>query len=216
MASEVLGERWTVLVVRELLCGSRRFNDLRRGVPRMSPSLLVKRLRALEQAGIVTRERRGTNGSGDYRLTTAGEELRPIVEAMGVWGERWVKSDLRKRHLDASLLMWDVRRTLDRTRLPTRREVVRFVFADGPAQARQYWLIVENGEADLCLEDPGGEPDLEVSASVRSLTAVWMGRISLDQALGEGSITLFGPTALRREFRRWFGVSTFASLMGAS
>lgn len=215
MASEVLGERWTVLVVRELLCGSRRFNDLRRGVPRMSPSLLVKRLRALEQAGIITHGR-GANGSGDYQLTAAGEELRPIVEAMGVWGERWVKSDLRKRHLDASLLMWDVRRTLDRSRLPARRELVQFSFADGPAQARRYWLIVENGDADLCLEDPGGEPDLEVSASVRSLTAVWMGRISLDQALREGSITLFGPAALRREFRRWFGISTFASLMGAS
>lgn len=212
MASEVLGERWTVLVVRELLCGSRRFNDLRRGVPRMSPSLLVKRLRALEQAGVIARGPRA-NGASEYQLTAAGEELRPIVEAMGVWGERWVRSDLRKRHLDASLLMWDIRRTLDRSRLPSSRLVVQFALTDGAT--RRYWLIAENGEVDLCLEDPGGEPDLEVSAAVRVLTAVWMGRASLDQALREGSITLYGSTAVRREFRRWFGVSTFARLMQA-
>jgi DNA-binding HxlR family transcriptional regulator len=213
MASELLGERWTVLVVRELLCGSRRFNDLRRGLPRMSPSLLVKRLRALERAGVVSRGRR-TNGA-EYELTDAGLELRPIVEAMGHWGERWVRSDLPKLHLDASLLMWDIRRSLHRDRLPAGRLVVRFSFADGPPQDRRFWLIVNDSEADLCLEDPGGEPDLDVGATVRALTAVWMGRITLDHALRDESVRLFGTAPVRRAFRHWFGVSTFAALSRA-
>jgi DNA-binding HxlR family transcriptional regulator len=212
MASEVLGERWTVLVVRELLTGSYRFNDLRRGVPRMSPSLLVQRLRALERAGIVVHVR-GESGGSEYHLTGAGEELRPLVEAMGMWGERWVRSDLRKEHLDTRLLMWDVRRTLDPQRLPLERLVVKFSFTDGPPADRRYWLVVEHGDVSLCVDDPGGEADLEVCATVRALTAVWVGRIALDRALREESITLLGAPARRREFRRWFGVSALTQMM---
>src|SRR5688572_22260418 len=126
MASEVLTERWTPLVIRELLCGSTRFNDLRRGVPLMSPSLLSKRLKTLERVGVVERSQSPDSQAVEYTLTQAGEELRPIVEAMGIWGQRWARGDVQARHMDASLLMWDIHRRLVIDALPQKRVVVLF------------------------------------------------------------------------------------------
>lgn len=139
--AEVFGERWTPLVVRELMCGSTRFNDIRRGVPRISTTLLVQRLRKLEEIGVVARV--GAAGSSEYRLTPAGEELRPLVLALGHWGARWIGSRLKRDQLDVGFLMWDIRRFAHRELFPQeRRTVVQFRFNDARQGERIWWLVV--------------------------------------------------------------------------
>lgn len=212
MAAEILCRRWTLLLLRELLVGSTRFNALRRGLPRMSPALLSKRLRELEAAGILTRNpARAETGCCEYRLTAAGRELRPIVETMGVWGRRWVATEATLHHLDADLLMWDVRRRVDVSAMPDCRSTVQFIFPERAAAERCYWLITERGhEADLCTVDPGYEVDLYVSTDLRTLTEIWLGYTSIAQARKAGRLVLTGSRTLTNAFDAWFALSPFA------
>jgi DNA-binding HxlR family transcriptional regulator len=209
MASEILCSRWTMLVVREMLCGSTRFNDLRRGVPRMSPTLLSTRLKDLEEAGVV-RTAPGPAGVIEYRLTEAGEELRPLVLGLGGWGQRWIESRLSLRHLDPSLLMWDMRRNLDPRPLPERRCTIQFLYPELEAARGRWWLVVEGGTVDLCSVDPGFEIDLLVTASLRSMTAIWMGMARVREEVEAGRVALDGDPALARAMQRWLGLSVFA------
>jgi len=207
--AEIFGERWTPLVVRELLCGSTRFNDLRRGLPRMSATLLVQRLRKLEEVGVVRRVRSGE--SWEYRLTPAGEELRPIVLQIGHWGARWIGSRLRRDQLDAGLLMWDIRRFVQLDQFPQdRRVVIHFRFRDAGPRERRWWLVVENGEADLCRDDPGHELTLIVESTVRALTEVWTGDSDAKAELTAGRLRITGEARFARELWRWLGRSMFA------
>jgi DNA-binding HxlR family transcriptional regulator len=162
--------------MRELVAGTTRFNDLRRGVPKMSPALLSKRLKELEQAGVVERKPLKTEkGVFEYHLTGAGKDLRPVIEAIGMWGQKWIKSSLSLKNLDASLLMWDMRRNLDPLPLPLTRTVVQFLYSDLPATKSDWWLAIEpDGEIDLCLSDPGFEINLYVKTDLRTMTAIWM------------------------------------------
>jgi DNA-binding HxlR family transcriptional regulator len=162
MAAELLCTRWTVVLLREIMAGSRRFNDLRRGVPRMSPALLSQRLKELEQAGVVARvASRDEAGVFEYQLTRAGRELEPIVEAFGKWGQRWVKSDLSLQNLDVQLLMWDMRRNLCTDPMPKRRSTIQFKYPDVAANQRSWWIIAGPEEGvDLCSVDPGFDVDL--------------------------------------------------------
>src|SRR3954469_9847897 len=202
MAAEVLCRRWTIVLLRELVAGSTRFNDLRRGVPRMSPALLSQRLKELEQAGIVARE----EGGSDYRLTEAGRELRPIVEAFGIWGQRWVESDLSLQHLDAELLMWDMRRNLDPTPVPPRRSVIQFRYPELADARRRWWLLIDPGrEVDLCSVDPGFDVDLFVSADLRAMTAIWMGHETVQGAVDRGEVLLAGDPRLASQMQHWLG-----------
>jgi DNA-binding HxlR family transcriptional regulator len=210
MTAEVICSRWTALVLREMLCGSSRFNDLRRGVPLMSPTLLSKRLKELEQAGIIKAEPTGQPGVFDYKLTEAGEDLRGVVMAMGVWGQRWLDSNLSLRNLDPLLLMWDMRRSLDLASLPPRRCVISFVFPEMPVAKRSFWLIIEERTADLCQTDPGFEVDLFVRSSLRSMTSVWMGLSTLADEVSAGHIELTGDKVLARSMQKWLGLSAFA------
>src|SRR5947209_878121 len=173
MAAEIVCSRWTALIVRELLCGTTRFNDLRRGVPLISPSLLSKRLGELEEAGVIVTAPTDQTGVVEYRLTEAGEDLRPVVMALGTWGQRWVESSLSLKNLDPSLLMWDMRRRLDPTPLPPRRCTIRFIFPELKPASQSWWLIIEAGTVDLCSTNPGFEVDLSLRSSHLSLTAVW-------------------------------------------
>jgi DNA-binding HxlR family transcriptional regulator len=209
MAAEVVCSRWTVLVLREMLCGTTRFNELRRGVPRMSPSLLSKRLKELEAAGVV-RTAPGPGGVVEYRLTEAGEDLRPIVMAMGFWGQRWVESQLSLRNLDPSLLMWDMRRNLNPEPLPLRRTTIQFQYPELPASRRNWWLVVDGGTVDLCAVDPGFELDLLVTCALRTMTAIWMGIASVGQETATGRLKLDGDPAVARAMQRWLGLSPFA------
>jgi DNA-binding HxlR family transcriptional regulator len=208
-ASEVITRRWSLLVIRELLCGSNRFNEIHRGVPKMSRTLLAKRLGELEEAGLVER----SNRNGDYPeyvLTRAGEELRPIVQQLGRWGKQWTGAEISDDDVDAGLLMWDVQRRIDRDELPSRRVVVAFQFPDAPPEHRNFWLLLEKDTVDLCLKDPGFEEDLYVCSDVKSFTKIWLGDIGFDRALRDESISLSGPRELRRQFPRWFELGMFA------
>lgn len=212
-ASEILAERWTPLVLRELLCGSHRFSDLCRGVPLMSRSLLAKRLKELERAGVVERRRVPGREAAEYYLSPAGEELRPIIEGLGRWGQRWILFDLDERDLDPSLLMWDIRRGLRREALPERRAVVRFDFADVEGPRRRWWLLAggEGDAADLCMTDPGFETDLAVTVALRNLTRYWLGQIEWRELVAAG-LEMKGERWLQRAFRDWLGQSSFANV----
>jgi len=207
-AAEILCERWTLVVVRELTAGSRHFNDLRRGVPLMSPSLLSTRLKQLESAGVVQRVRDDTGTA--YQLTPAGAELQPLVETMAKWGARWVRRRLSHDDLDAGLLMWDIRRQVDGSRFPARRVVVHFSFPDAPAGKRNWWLIAQPGGTDLCLEDPGYDVDVAVQSPLHVMTAVWMRDISFAEAKRLHGLKVEGDRSLAASLPDWLGASMLA------
>lgn len=210
MASEILCTRWTALVLRELLSGTTRFNDLRRGVPRMSPALLSKRLKELEKAGVVAVTRKA-KGEVEYRLTAAGEDLRPIIMGIGYWGQRWVESQLSLKNLDPSLLMWDMRRNLNPAPLPARRCTIQFLYPEVPPSRRSWWLVVDDGKVDLCGFDPGYDLDLLVTSSLRSMTAIWMGIASVRQEIEAGHLRLGGDPSIASAIQQWLGLSPFAA-----
>ena len=217
--SELLCERWVPLIVRELLCGSRRFSEVQRGVPLISPALLSKRLKQLRHAGVI--ERHDTSRGADYVLTEAGWELYPIIEAMGTWGQRWARSRYTPDELDPALLMWDVRRMLqpaglaDADRADGARTVVEFRFSAAPTGKSAYWLVVDAG-VDLCLVDPGHPVDMWVRADLRALTEVWMGDRTMRDAIDVGTIALDGPRPLLRRFPAWFGQHPVLGPVGAA
>ena len=212
MAAEVLCTRWTVVLLRELIAGSTRFNDLRRGVPRMSPALLSQRLKDLEVAGIITREAsKAEPGIFEYQLTPAGIELGPIVEAFGMWGQRRIKAELSLQNLDVQLLMWDLRRNLNPTPLPQRRNVIQFIYPELSGSRKRWWLIVDPSEgADLCSIDPGFDVDLYVSVDLRTMTAIWIGLDTVCAAEASGRMLLTGDRRIASAMQTWLGLSPFA------
>ncbi len=211
MAAEILCTRWTVVVLRELMAGSTRFNELRRGVPRMSPALLAQRLKDLEAANIVTRESGPQHGAVEYRLTPAGRELEPIVEGFGRWAHRRIATHVSLQHLDVQLLMWDMRRNLNTSPMPRQRSVVQFSYPELPETQRRWWLIVDPGEGvDLCSIEPGFDIDLYVSVDLRSMTAIWMGLDSVRRATAERRMMVTGDRQLATAMQTWLGLSPFA------
>jgi DNA-binding HxlR family transcriptional regulator len=214
MAAEIVCCRWTLLLLRELVLGSTRFNELRRGLPRMSPALLSKRLKDLEAGGIVTRtaidrEREVV----EYRLTDAGKDLRPIIEAVGVWGQRWVTTKATLKNLDADLLMWDIRRNIDPDPMPRCRNTIQFIFSDRPQSERSYWLIVEpDKEVDLCTVDPSFDVDLYVSTDLRTMTEIWLGYTAIARAKDNGRLTLTGSRKLEADLSMWLKLSVLAKV----
>jgi DNA-binding HxlR family transcriptional regulator len=214
MASDILGPRWTLLIVRNLMLGLTRFNDFRRSLPRMSPTLLSRRLRELEEAGVVARRPSPTDaGVAEYHLTAAGQELGPVLVAIGAWGHRWAESKPQLDKLDAQLLMWDMRRSIRVDRLPLRRTVVQVIYPERPAGERDWWLLMEPGAGtDLCGIDPGYDVDLYVTTDLRTMTAVWMGIEPLASALAAERLVLTGDRGLAARFAEWIGLSVFAGI----
>jgi DNA-binding HxlR family transcriptional regulator len=212
MAAEILCTRWTVVLLRELIAGSTRFNELRRGVPRMSPALLSQRLKELEVAGIIARiSSAADRGVFEYQLTAAGRELRPIVEAFGIWGQRRIEANLSLQHLDVQLLMWDMRRNLNTTPMPAHRSVVQFAYPELSATQRLWWLIVDPQEGvDLCSIDPGFDVDLYVSVDLRTMTAIWMGLDTVRASVANQRMILTGNRQLAAAMQTWLGLSPFA------
>jgi len=212
MAAEILCTRWTVVLLRELVAGSSRFNELRRGVPRMSPALLSKRLRELEGAGVVTREMRPeAQGTEAYSLTQAGRDLQPVIEAIGIWGQKWVETEPSLENLDPELLMWDMRRNLDTDPVPDRRVVIEFIYPELPEAQRKWWLIVETDRTvDLCHIDPGFDVDLYATVDLRTMTQIWMGLRSVSDAVDREALVLVGSQDLIRSMQSWLGLSPFA------
>jgi len=214
MAAEILCTRWTMVLLRELVAGSTRFNELRRGVPRMSPALLSKRLKDMEAAGIV--ERRPAPGEPavqEYTLTKAGRDLQPVVEAVGVWGQKWVETDASLKRLDPSLLMWDMRRNIDPTPMPPSRSTIQIIFRDLPDARRHWWLIVTPGaDVDLCSVEPGFDVDLYLTTDLRTMTEIWMGYITVASAKDNERLLVAGDPRLERNLQAWLGLSPFAKV----
>ena len=210
-AAEILAVRWTPLIIRELLCGSHRFNDLKRGVPLMSPSLLSTRLRELEDSGIVRREPIKGERGHEYCLTAAGEALRAIIEAQGLWAQKHLEQRIANDDLDPSLLMWDIRRNIDhRFQHDKERFSVQFELAGVPAKQQRWWILFEGEDADLCIKDPGRDIDLYVSSHIRTLTEIWMGVRKLPESIAAGDCVLDGSREACRGFPKWFLLSHFA------
>ncbi len=211
-AVEALGERWTILLIRELLCGSHRYNDFKRGLPLISPTMLSQRLNALQQRGLVKRKRSNDQKSWEYHLTQAGQELEPIVMGLGNWGARWVRSQMSEDDLNVELLMWDARRTINCSELPQGRTVIYFDFEGLDDKYRSWWMIAENGEIDLCVDDPGFEPDVRFVADLKTMTQLWLGDISLAKAKSSGRLKINGMSRLTRSISKWLVFSGFSNI----
>ena len=210
-ALEVVGERWTPLILRELICGSSRFNEIQRGVPRLSPSLLTKRLSDLEAGGVIQR----SQTTGGYELTPAGWELKPVIEALGVWGQRWVRGQLSEDEFDPDILMWDMRRRIDLDVFPKEKTCVRFEFTDVPREKALYWLLGSSKGLDLCVSDPKFDVDLFVATDVRTLTLIWNGDLPLAKKVADESVDLHGPIRLQKAFHSWLQLNMFAGIDAA-
>lgn len=204
-AMELLDERWTMLVIRELAAGGERFNDLRRGLPRMSPTLLSKRLSRLQHAGLLIRD------GERYQLTDAGRELRPIIESIGAWGIRWM-GELGDRDLDPKLLLWDMRRNVVHEALPAGRTVIEFHFRGAVTGRRQWWLVMTSDDADVCDSDPGFPVRLVVAAELRTIVQIWLGQTSWQASVDSGQLRVDGPPSLQRALPGWFRLSAFAAV----
>lgn len=208
-AMEVLDERWTLLVIRELLLGSSHFNELRRGVPKMSPALLSKRLKSLARAGVV--ERTESDGRTAYSLTAQGRELAAVVDALGTWGVRWI-GELGDADLDPHLLMWDIRRSIPVEVWPPGRTTLAFRLRGVDARVSRWWLVVTDGEADVCDVDPGHAVTATIEAGLRTLTALWRGDLGWNRALLDGGVVVTGPAAVRCAVPGWIGQAAMASV----
>lgn len=214
-ALEVIGERWTLLVVRELLSGSRRFGEILRGLPRMPRSMLSRRLFDLREAGLLERIE-GSDGSVEYELTDAGWALEEVVFGLGLWARQHVAQGLAERDLDARLLMWDMQRRIDPETAPEGLVVLRFDLSGAQKGYGRFWLKIRDGEGDLCLRHPGHEETLLIRTDVRTMTEVWMGHRAFAGAIRRGAIQVRGPRKLARQVPRWFKLNTFVELEQAA
>ncbi len=210
-SAEIIGDPWSILIVREMLLGSSRFNVLQRGLPRISPTVLTTRLRELEERGVIIKRRLSGQRGHEYRLSAAGRELSLVVEALAVWGMRWAREEMGPEDRDVSFLMFDIQRRIDKAALPDGETVLCFQFTDVKKKSfRHWWLICQGPDVDLCNEDPGKDVDCYVASASRDLIGVWMGDIPLAKALKAGKIQLTGERHLCRTFPRWFTLSAVA------
>jgi DNA-binding HxlR family transcriptional regulator len=213
-ASELLGERWTLLILRELVLGTHRFSEFQRGLSRISPTLLSKRLGQLERAGIVIRKpQKGMKGF-EYYLTPSGRELAPLIEQLAGWGMRWARGQLSDGELDVEFLMWDIQRRLQLDALPDGETVICFIFNE-LEKFKSWWLVVEDDKVDLCTENPGKEVDVYINASVRSMVEIWQGNLDIRKALRDQVITVIGNKAVRLSLPDWLGICLYAHIKPA-
>jgi len=209
-ATQILCERWTLIVIREFIAGSTRFSELKKGVPTMSPTLLSTRLKQLVNAGVL--EVNGSKGAYTYNLTEAGKELRPVIELLGAWGHRWSRSDLNSDDLDAGLLMWDMRRSINPEAFPNQRIVVQFEYPDAPKGGGDWWLVSENGSVDLCLNDHGYEIDVLIKCSLKAMTKVWICERTFNESVKSGEISVMGDPKLTSKLQNWLCASPLSTL----
>ena len=210
-ATELIGEKWTLLVLRELFLGTTRFNDFQRAMSRISPTLLSKRLRHLEECGIIIRKRLSGRSGFEYRLTAAGKELSPLLEVLAIWGMRWARSQLTDDELDVEFLMQELQRRLQTEHLPDGETVICLMF-DELTKHKTWWLLVDDDDVDLCTEDPGKEVDLYINSSVRTIVEVWEGDLNMRTALRNRSIKAHGVRNLIRTMPDWFGVCQYKDI----
>ena len=212
MSAEILCNRWTMLVIRELLEGSTGFNEIRRGVPLMSRTMLSNRLKELESAGLVIRSTKLSGKSSSYRLSPSGKALGPVVFGLAEWGQRWIDVEPSVDNVDTDFLMWDIRRNVRCLPEFPPRFVVLFMFADAPVKKTHHWLVFTGNDVDLCYVDPGYDVDVEIHVPMRTMVKVWMGWTGFDAALSSGELTILGPRKFTKSARNWLGLSSFSHI----
>lgn len=210
-ATDIIGERWTLLILRELVLGTHRFSDFQRALSRISPSLLTKRLNCLEEAGIiVTKKQQGRRGK-QYFLTPAGKQLAPVIEHLAIWGMRWARGQLTNKELDVEFLMWEIQRRLNTNALPAGETVLCFIF-DELTQFKSWWIVVEDSNVDLCTRNPGKDVDLYISSTVRTMVEIWEGDLDLNAALQKQQVKTNGKRQLASTMAEWFGICLYAGI----
>jgi DNA-binding HxlR family transcriptional regulator len=211
-AAEVLGERWTILIIRELLLGTTRFTELQRALSQISPTLLTKRLNQLQDCGLVIRKKMPEQRRTEYYLTPAGKDLMPVVTGLGEWGMKWARGQMSDDELDVELLMHDFSRRIDETQLPGGRTVIKFVFS-GLSQFAHWWIVLEeNGERELCVNNPGKGVDIELRSDLRTMTEIWAGDTEIRTAKENGRLQLTGNPVLIRTLPSWLRIGMFANV----
>ncbi|XOV80258.1 MAG: winged helix-turn-helix transcriptional regulator [Aestuariibacter sp.] len=208
-ATEVLGERWMLLIIRELFLGSHRYTELQRGLSRISPSLLTKRLKQLENAGIVVRKTRRNGKAYEYYLTPAGKELQPLVEQLAIWGMRWARGQLSEDVLDVEFLMWDIQRRINTQYLPKGESILCFIFKD-LTEHKSWWLVIRDDYVDLCTDSPGTDVDLYILCSVQTLVEIWEGDITLARAVDKNLLEFQGQRDLSKSMSDWLGINPYS------
>lgn len=212
-ASEIFAERWTPLIIRELLLESHKFSELEYGLPHIPRSLLVQRLRSLEEVGVLERHVEAKGKRPEYYLTQAGKELFDVVKGLGEWGQRWVNHTIGPGDADPKLLVWDMHRRVNVERLPEERVVMRLDFHG--VCSGSYWMILERPEPSVCIQDPGFDVDFFVTADTIALHRIWMGHTTFEEAIGDGLLELDGLREHVRAFPSWFKLSFFAGVSPA-
>ena len=213
-ATEIIGEKWTLLILRELLMGTSRFNDFQRSMSRISPTVLNKRLKQLEDTGIIIKKRLSGQKGHEYRLTPMGRELEPVVEQVAIWGQKWARGQMTDEELDVELLMWDIHRRIETKSLPDGETVLAFTFSDLD-KYKSWWLVVSRDDVDLCTQDPGKDIDLYISTDLRTMVEVWQGDTDLQVALTQDRILATGSTRLIRSMADWLGLCVYADVRPA-
>jgi DNA-binding HxlR family transcriptional regulator len=213
-AAEILGEKWTLLIVRELLLGSTRFSQLQRAMSRISPTVLNKRLDSLQRAGLIVRKRIPGQRGYEYHLTEAGRELFPIVLQIAKWGMRWARGQMSNSELDVNLLMMDIERRLDTSKLPGGQTILQFRFTDLKRYG-EWWIKIKGDDVDLCTENPGHDVDVYFTTDLRTMTEVWMGDISVKQAQSEKRLKIVGPSVYLKNLQSWLGLYLFSEIRPA-
>ncbi|HEY5717904.1 MAG TPA: helix-turn-helix domain-containing protein [Motiliproteus sp.] len=214
-AMELLGEKWTLLILRELHMGATRFSELQRGLSLISPTILTKRLSELAAAELILRKKISGQRGYEYFLTQAGKETLPLLRVVGEWGMRWARGDLRNTELDVELLMLYLQRSIKTDNLPGEQSVIQFKFTD-LNRLNNWWLLVHGASVDVCLEDPGKEVDLYLTTDLPTMVGCWMGDESYKQAIAEKRLKLVGPSALTRNVQHWIADSSFAGIPPAN
>jgi DNA-binding HxlR family transcriptional regulator len=211
-AAELFCERWTPLIVRDLAAGATRFSELHRGVPLMSPTLLSRRLKQLEAEGVVERRPAGKGRTWTYHLTPAGQEFVPLVEGLGVWGQRWSRRQLAENEIDLGLLIWTIESSVKADAFGAKRAVVRLEFTDQPSGKDLWWFVNQDGACELCLKDPGFEVDLYLACSLPDMVYIIRGDLSLSRALSSERLEAIGSTSATKRLVAWLNLGPLSRI----
>ncbi len=210
-AAELFCERWTALILRDLVLGSTRFSELQRGVPLMSPTLLSRRLKQLEAEGIVERRPLETGRGSTYHLTPAGAEFAPLVEALGVWGQRWSRRELTEGEMDIGLLIWGLERSVDAAAFDG-RAVVQVSFTDQPAGKTNWWFLNQGGACELCVSDPGFGIDLHLACTLADMIYLYRGDLPLPRAVASDRLEVTGTATMRKRLAAWLNLGPLSQV----
>jgi DNA-binding HxlR family transcriptional regulator len=207
---EIIGEKWTILILRELLMGSTRFNELQRGLSMISPAILTKRLNTLCDYDLVIKKKIAGQKGYEYLATSAAKELLPIFIDLGAWGMRWTRQNLSDNDFDVNFLMTYLRRSIQTDKLPGREVIIKFQFSDLTKQPN-WWIVVNGGTIDICTMDPGREVDVYFTCTVKCLSDIWMGENSYKQEIRSGNLKLVGAKIFTKDVSQWMSNSIFAT-----